>query len=100
MTNLKTRRGFTRDAAYGAGLLAVSSKLREPDALRTCPVLCLFSKHLPKLNYVELARTVKQRALMEWTSRCAPRVMCFRSEPHKIFRVRSRPFAPKVCWSR
>src|SRR5437762_107386 len=27
MMNLKTRRGFTRDAAYGAGLLAAAAKL-------------------------------------------------------------------------
>jgi len=66
MMNLKTRRGFTRDAAYGAGFLAAAAKLRGApfaggsDAPRTRPVLCLFSKHLPKLNYVELARTVKQ----------------------------------------
>src|SRR5712692_2752270 len=66
MMNLKTRRGFTRDAAYGAGLLAAAGKLGgapfagATDAPRTRPVLCLFSKHLPKLNYIELARTVKQ----------------------------------------
>src|SRR5712692_2542438 len=66
MMNQKTRRGFTRDAAYGAGLLAAAAKLGgapfagATDAPRTRPVLCLFSKHLPKLNYVELARTVKQ----------------------------------------
>lgn len=55
--NSTTRREFTRATARaGAAMLlgvpAVASANR--------PVLCLFSKHLPKLNYAELAHTVKQ----------------------------------------
>jgi L-ribulose-5-phosphate 3-epimerase len=55
--NSTTRRDFARSLALaGAGMLgrerAVASSSR--------PALCLFSKHLPKLNYAELADTVKQ----------------------------------------
>jgi len=52
-----TRREFARGlalmgaAAFGGGESKAAAKM---------PPLCLFSKHLPKLNYRELARTVKQ----------------------------------------
>src|SRR5712692_4667319 len=83
MMNQKTRRGFTRDAAYGAGLLAAAAKLGgapfagATDAPRTRPVLCLFSKHLPKLNYADLARTVKQMGFdgVDLTVRAAGHVL-------------------------
>jgi sugar phosphate isomerase/epimerase len=55
--NSITRRDFTRGAALaGAGAL-VGVRAR---AAANRPALCLFSKHLPKLNYAELAQTVKQ----------------------------------------
>jgi len=55
--NFSTRRDFTRSAAL-AGAIALS---RGPAAASPSrPTLCLFSKHLPKLNYAELAATVKQ----------------------------------------
>jgi sugar phosphate isomerase/epimerase len=55
--NSITRRDFTRGAALaGVGAL-VGVRAR---AAANRPALCLFSKHLPKLNYVDLARTVKQ----------------------------------------
>lgn len=47
-----TRRQF---AALGAAAI-----LRAQTAAHARPTLCLFSKHLPKLNYSELGRTVKQ----------------------------------------
>ena len=54
--NSITRRDFTRGAALaGAGLVGVRAR-----AAANRPALCLFSKHLPKLNYAELAETVKQ----------------------------------------
>lgn len=55
--NSITRRDFTRGAALaGAGAL-VGVRAR---AAANRPALCLFSKHLPKLNYADLSRTVKQ----------------------------------------
>lgn len=52
--NSLTRREF---AAMGGALgLARGSAAASPAR----PALCLFSKHLPNLNYTELARTVKQ----------------------------------------
>src|SRR5690242_8913642 len=52
-----TRRDFTRTAAV-AGAIALSRGQAATPPNR--PALCLFSKHLPKLNYAELATTVKQ----------------------------------------
>jgi sugar phosphate isomerase/epimerase len=54
--NSTTRRDFARVALAGAGMLAHG----RAGALPGRPPLCLFSKHLPKLNYAELAHTVKQ----------------------------------------
>ena len=51
-----TRREFARNAALGTMALAVGQTSAAPSR----PPLCLFSKHLPKLNYSELAHTVKQ----------------------------------------
>ena len=55
--NWTTRRDFTRRAAL-AGAMALVRGQATASAVR--PALCLFSKHLPKLNYTELAHTVKQ----------------------------------------
>ena len=55
--NSSTRRDFTRSAAL-AGALALARGQAAASINR--PTLCLFSKHLPKLNYAELATTVKQ----------------------------------------
>ncbi|HLM99146.1 MAG TPA: sugar phosphate isomerase/epimerase family protein [Bryobacteraceae bacterium] len=52
-----TRRDFARSAAL-AGTMALAGG--QAGAAPNRPPLCLFSKHLPKLNYSELARTVKQ----------------------------------------
>ena len=52
-----TRRDFARSAAL-AGTMALAGGQAGAAPMR--PPLCLFSKHLPKLNYNELARTVKQ----------------------------------------
>ena len=52
-----TRRDFARSAAL-AGTMALAGGQAGAAPIR--PLLCLFSKHLPKLNYSELARTVKQ----------------------------------------
>jgi len=52
-----TRRDFARSAAL-AGTMALAGGPAGAAPIR--PPLCLFSKHLPKLNYSELARTVKQ----------------------------------------
>jgi sugar phosphate isomerase/epimerase len=55
--NSTTRRDFARSLALaGAGILGRVRAGASPSR----PPLCLFSKHLPKLNYAELARTVKQ----------------------------------------
>jgi len=48
-----TRRDF-------ACAIAGAALARSSFAAQTRPALCLFSKHLPKLNYGDLARTVKQ----------------------------------------
>ncbi|PYT32514.1 MAG: endonuclease, partial [Acidobacteria bacterium] len=55
--NSSTRRAFTGTAAL-AGALALARGQAAASSSR--PTLCLFSKHLPKLNYAELATTVKQ----------------------------------------
>ncbi len=55
--NSSTRRDFTRTAAL-AGAIALSRGRAATSSGR--PTLCLFSKHLPKLNYAELAAAVKQ----------------------------------------
>ena len=55
--NATTRREFARGLAL-AGAAAVTRGAAAAPANR--PPLCLFSKHLPKLSYSELARTVKQ----------------------------------------
>jgi L-ribulose-5-phosphate 3-epimerase len=55
--NSSTRRDFTRAAAL-AGAMALAR--RQAVASANQPTLCLFSKHLPKLNYAELASSVKQ----------------------------------------
>ena len=55
--NSITRRDFARDAALAGAMLVAD---RRAGASPNRPPLCLFSKHLPKLNYIELARTVKQ----------------------------------------
>jgi sugar phosphate isomerase/epimerase len=55
--NSSTRRDFTRGAAL-AGAMALARG--QSSAPPNWPTLCLFSKHLPKLNYAELASTVKQ----------------------------------------
>ena len=55
--NSSTRRDFTRSAAL-AGAMALTRGQAAPSSSR--PTLCLFSKHLPKLNYAELAATIKQ----------------------------------------
>ena len=53
--NSTTRRDFTRAAITGAMALA-----NAPSAAPTKrPTLCLFSKHLPKLNYAELAHIMQ-----------------------------------------
>ncbi len=52
-----TRREFARGAAL-AGTMALSGG--QTSAAANHPPLCLFSKHLPNLNYSELAHTVKQ----------------------------------------
>jgi L-ribulose-5-phosphate 3-epimerase len=52
-----TRRDFARSAAL-AGTMALAGG--QAGAAPSRPPLCLFSKHLPKLNYSELAQTVKQ----------------------------------------
>jgi len=52
-----TRRDFTRHAAL-AGTMALARGQAAAPSSR--PTLCLFSKHLPRLNYAELATTVKQ----------------------------------------
>src|SRR5579872_600694 len=52
-----TRRDFVSGAAL-AGTMALGGG--QAGASPKLPQLCLFSKHLPKLNYSELARTVKQ----------------------------------------
>ena len=54
--NSTTRRDFARVALAGAGMFAHGRASASPGR----PPLCLFSKHLPKLNYTELAHTVKQ----------------------------------------
>jgi sugar phosphate isomerase/epimerase len=55
--NSTTRRDFARGVALaGAGMLGRGGAGASPSR----PALCLFSKHLPKLNYTELAQTVKQ----------------------------------------
>lgn len=54
--NSTTRRDFTRAAITGA--MALRSGKSAAPAKR--PTLCLFSKHLPKLDYAELATTVKK----------------------------------------
>jgi L-ribulose-5-phosphate 3-epimerase len=55
--NSTTRRDFARGLALaGAGMLGRGGAGASPGR----PALCLFSKHLPKLNYAELAQTVKQ----------------------------------------
>jgi sugar phosphate isomerase/epimerase len=55
--NSTTRRDFTRGVALaGVGMLFRGGAAASPSR----PALCLFSKHLPKLNYAELAQTVKQ----------------------------------------
>jgi len=52
-----TRRDFARGMALaGAAALTRDQAAATPNR----PPLCLFSKHLPKLNYSELAHTVKQ----------------------------------------
>jgi hypothetical protein len=48
--NLSTRRDFTRSAALAWGMALAGGKAM---ALSNRPPLCLFSKHLPKLNYAE-----------------------------------------------
>jgi len=52
-----TRRDFTRHAAL-AGTMALARGQAAAPSSR--PTLCLFSKHLPRLNYAELATIVKQ----------------------------------------
>lgn len=52
-----TRREFARRAAL-MGTMALAGG--QAGASPNRPPLCLFSKHLPKLNYSELGRTVKQ----------------------------------------
>ncbi len=55
--NSTTRRDFARGVALaGAAMLGRGGAGASPSR----PALCLFSKHLPKLNYAELAQTVKQ----------------------------------------
>jgi L-ribulose-5-phosphate 3-epimerase len=55
--NSTTRRDFARSIMLGgAAMLGCERALASPKR----PALCLFSKHLPKLNYTELAHTVKQ----------------------------------------
>jgi L-ribulose-5-phosphate 3-epimerase len=54
--NHSTRRDFTRGALAGGMALAGGKAA----ASRNSPTLCLFSKHLPKLHYAELALTVKR----------------------------------------
>ncbi len=55
--NYETRRDFARGLALaGAAALARG----QAGAAQNRPALCLFSKHLPKLKYSELAHTVKQ----------------------------------------
>jgi len=54
--NSTTRRDFTRAAMAGAMALGRG----QAAALAKRPTLCLFSKHLPKLNYAELATAVKK----------------------------------------
>jgi len=55
--NSTTRRDFARSVAFdGAGMLGHERAGASPNR----PALCLFSKHLPKLNYAELAHTLKQ----------------------------------------
>jgi len=55
--NSTTRRDFARKAAL-AGTMALAG--RNASASPNRSPLCLFSKHLPKLNYGELASAVKQ----------------------------------------
>jgi L-ribulose-5-phosphate 3-epimerase len=55
--NATTRRDFASGLALaGTAALARGQAAAPPNR----PALCLFSKHLPKLSYSELARTVKQ----------------------------------------
>jgi sugar phosphate isomerase/epimerase len=42
------------------GVAGIAAAQIRSHAAANRPALCLFSKHLPKLNYAELARTVKQ----------------------------------------
>ncbi|HVP46665.1 MAG TPA: sugar phosphate isomerase/epimerase family protein [Bryobacteraceae bacterium] len=49
---------FSRRELIGVAGIAAAQAASHAAANR--PALCLFSKHLPKLNYAELARTVKQ----------------------------------------
>jgi sugar phosphate isomerase/epimerase len=51
-----TRRDLTRAGLTTAMALAGGRAFASPNR----PPLCLFSKHLPKLNYTDLAHTVKQ----------------------------------------
>lgn len=51
-----TRRDLTRAGLTTAMALASGRAFASPNR----PPLCLFSKHLPKLNYTDLAHTVKQ----------------------------------------
>ena len=54
--NSTTRRDFARCVALaGAGMLGRERAVASPNR----PALCLFSKHLPKLNYAELAHTMQ-----------------------------------------
>jgi hypothetical protein len=55
--NSSTRRDFTRNAALAGAVVLARGQAA---ASSNRPALCLFSKHLPKLNYAELATTVKQ----------------------------------------
>ncbi len=53
--NSTTRRDFARSVALAsAGMLGRERAVASPNR----PALCLFSKHLPKLNYAELAHTM------------------------------------------
>ncbi len=56
-----TRREFGRSAALAGTLALMSGQAGgQTKAAANRPPLCLFSKHLPRLNYSELAHTVKQ----------------------------------------
>jgi L-ribulose-5-phosphate 3-epimerase len=59
--NSTTRRDFTHSMALaGTALTGIALGGGPAGAAANRPALCLFSKHLPKLNYTELAQTVKQ----------------------------------------